>query len=257
MRKRPDVPLLADVLDENCSAEVSTRLGVAFGHVCRYFAFLHYIFEEYEKASNDFVENTKAIQVMFEQGVAGNAFTEEQVPVLDQAPVLHDLLHLRIETFYLFAKIFLDKIAHFLEFYFGQGRGLSLDSHDQLVKNFAAFSESKGLALTVEFLDLAERLKTDISDYRDYQISHEKSPRTLYSTSYDAEGKTTITQLRLNPTEKDRQARSTPLADLLSAADRYLRVTFEILKSNANKSSAKGEATKAESNRGELASFSS
>ena len=33
-------------------------------------------------------------------------------------------LHLEIESFYLFAKILLDKVAHFVEFYFGPGRKL-------------------------------------------------------------------------------------------------------------------------------------
>jgi hypothetical protein len=231
--------LLSDVLGENYSADDSTRLGVAFGHVARYFAFLHYTFEEYEEASQAFVENTTALSAIFQEGITGNSFNEEQKAIHDQGPVLHDLLHLRVETFYLFAKIFIDKIAHFLEFYFGQGRGLSLDSHDQLVKNFKDFSESKGLVLPGEFLDLANRLKADISDHRDYQISHEKSPRTMYATSFDAEGKTKINQLRLNPTEKDQQVQSIPLGDLLKHADRYLRLTIEIIKTNADKSVVK------------------
>ena len=238
MRKRPDVPLLTDVL-ENFSAHDSTRLGVAFGHVLRYFAFLHYILEEYEEAGRDYIENTKTMTAMFQDGVSGNPFTAEQTAILDQGPVLHDLVHLRIETFYLFAKIFLDKIAHFLEFYFGQGRGLSLDSHDQLVKNFEAFSESKSLVLPADFLTVATGLKSAISDHRDYQIQHEKSPRTMYGTSYNPEGETTIMQLRLNPTEKDRQINSAPLGNLLKEADGYLRLTVELVKTNADKSVVK------------------
>src|SRR5258705_7840637 len=118
MQKRPDIPLLLDVL-ENCSAEESTKLSVAFGHISRYFVFLHYIVERYQAVSRDYVANIKTINEMFQRGVSGNSFIKEEAAVLDQGAVLHDRLHLEIESFYLFAKIFLDKIANFLEFYFG------------------------------------------------------------------------------------------------------------------------------------------
>ena len=52
-------------------------------------------------------------------------------------------LHLEIESYYLFSKIMLDKIVHALEFYFGQGRKKSLDSHDGLVKNSASYVARK------------------------------------------------------------------------------------------------------------------
>jgi hypothetical protein len=235
MQKRPDIPFLLDVL-ENCSAERATRLSVAFGHISRYFVFLHYIVERYQAVSRDYVENMKTINEMFQRGVSGDSFTKEEAAILDQGTVLHDRLHLEIESFYLFAKIFLDKVAHFLEFYFGQDRGRSLDSHDQLVKNIASYSESKGLALPTEFLELAETLKRAISDHRDYQIAHEKSPRTMYGTLYDLDGKTRITQVRLNPTDRDQQVESTPLEELLAAAERYLRIAIEIVKNDQRRS---------------------
>jgi hypothetical protein len=89
----------------------------------------------------------------------------------------------------LFAKICLDKIAHALEFYFGQGRGKSFDSHDRLVRNFAAYAAEKRLALTADFMRIAAALKKDISDYRDYEIAHEKSLRRLSGTVFDTEGR--------------------------------------------------------------------
>jgi hypothetical protein len=112
------------------------------------------------------------------------------------------LLHLEIESFYLFAKILLDKIAHALEFYFGLGRKKSLDSHDGLVKNFAQYAEVKCLTLPSDFMTIAARLKTDVSDYRDYEIAHEKSPRRMSGTVFDAEGRMRIVATSLYPTEQ-------------------------------------------------------
>lgn len=42
-------------------------------------------------------------------------FTSEETDVYDQIESVTDDLHLDIESFYLFAKIFLDKIARFIE----------------------------------------------------------------------------------------------------------------------------------------------
>jgi hypothetical protein len=159
MRKRPDIPLLSDWLNQSFSADDSTRIGVAFGHVARYFTFLHYIFEEYEQASSDYLENTKAITAIFQNGLGGNSFTEKQSAIFDEAPVLHDLLHLRIETFYLFAKIFLDKIAHFFEFYFGQARGLVSRFSRSACKEFPRFLRVKGVSVISGFSKCCKRSK--------------------------------------------------------------------------------------------------
>lgn len=94
-------------------------------------------------------------------------------------------IHLDIESFYLFAKILLDKIARSLEFFFGPGRKVSLDSHDKAVKNLASFLEQKQLPpISFEMQSLMESLKTEISDYRDYEISHQKGAGIQRSTMF-------------------------------------------------------------------------
>jgi len=109
------------------------------------------------------------------------------------------MLQLEIESFYLFAKILLDKVAHFVEFYFGQGQGCSLVSQDQFVKNLPTHAALKGIKFTDRFAETMKTLKQDISDHRDYQIAHEASPKTLHGTLFDAEGKTKIFSNRLYP----------------------------------------------------------
>ena len=120
-------------------------------------------------------------------------------------------LHLEIESCYLFAKIFLDKVARALEFYFGQAQKLSLDSHDDLVKRLEKYASFKKLVLPDDFLKLAQQLKADISDHRDYEIAHEKSPRTLHATVFDTEGVTKIASTRFSPTARDQQVETKPL----------------------------------------------
>ena len=145
-------------------------------------------------------------------------------------------LHLEIESFYLFAKILLDKIAHAIEFYFGQVRRKPLDSHDDLVKNMEDYAESKKLELFPKLMKLSEQLKQDVSDFRDYQIAHEKSPRTLRGTQYDAEGKTKMFLTRFTPKASELKQVETKIPDeLLTSLYQYLDLIMQFMEANADK----------------------
>ena len=233
MRTRPHIPLLLEVMC-NASPSDSTRLGVAFGQISRYLLFVNLIVERYRMLSQRYIENSNALRLAFEQGANDDSFTSEQTATFDEAEDLYFEVHLEIETFYLFAKILLDKVAHFLQFYFEPARGLPLNSHDQLVRNFTRFCIAKGITPSSKFLEVAKALKVGISDHRDYRIAHEDSPRTMYGTMHDWTGRPRISMFRLNPTERDRQIESGPLEDLFVEADHYIRLAIEVVKTNQN-----------------------
>src|SRR5260370_5932326 len=106
----------------------------------------------------------------------------------------------------------LDKIARAVEFYFGKARKLPLDSHDDFVKCVKAYSITKDLSLDENLLTLARKLKNDISDFRDSQIAHLKSPRTVRGTT--VEGRMSLS--KIYPTEKDEQKETQLLYNLSS-----------------------------------------
>lgn len=84
---------------------------------------------------------------------------------------------LEIESFYMFAKILLDRWSMFVEAYFGKQRKCSLESHDRLSNNIADYVAAKGLGpLSPRLRELIPRMRTRISDYRDFAIAHDKSP---------------------------------------------------------------------------------
>jgi hypothetical protein len=89
---------------------------------------------------------------------------------------LAKLIYLEIETYYLFAKILLDKAAHFVEHAFGPVRGLSLDSHDKLIRHLAAYVAARGLDCPAEFAAEASALNRRVSHFRDYRIALMASP---------------------------------------------------------------------------------
>jgi hypothetical protein len=63
-----------------------------------------------------------------------------------------EVIQLEIESFYLFAKILLDRWSGLAEAHFGPARRLSLHSHDQLTRQFEKYAEAKGLSVVSSLL---------------------------------------------------------------------------------------------------------
>ena len=222
---------------ERFDDEDNNRFAIGFSQISRYQLFLSLILERYEEVSQRFIENQKATQALLLPGT--HKMTAEHMALHEAGVRLMAMLHLEIETFYLFATIYLDKISRALEFYFGQGRGNSLDSHDQLVKNFVAYADEKGLSIPANFMDFAVMLKRDVSDFRDYQISHEKNPRRLNATMFDNEGNVWMAGTSLYPKEKDQQVESKVLKQMMQDLDLYIDSVISLLRANINKTRLK------------------
>jgi hypothetical protein len=219
--------------------EDNNRFAMSFSQITRYYEFIRIVFSRYEEASALFFSNTKAIQATISEGT--HSLTATQLQLHEEGVQLTILLHLEIESFYLFSKILLDKIAHSLEFFFGGGRRKSLDSHDALVKNFSSYAELKMLTLPVDFMKIAGELKKDISDYRDYEIAHEKSPRRVNATVFDEHGTMHMAGSRIHPNEKEQHVESKALHELMNDIDSYVTQVIELIKLNASKTNLKTE----------------
>jgi hypothetical protein len=126
----------------------NNMVAFAFSEIGRYRRYLDLVSERHKVAAKDLVDNTNAMREMTKPG------THPVTPAMwtrhEDAGRIIDRLHMDIETFYLFAKILLDKVARAIEFYFGKGKAQSLHSHDKLAKNLRAFAEQKGLQIDPE-----------------------------------------------------------------------------------------------------------
>jgi hypothetical protein len=239
MRDRPDIGKFRDLMD---LAEARRNKGshhitqTAVSQLRRYYRFLQVIVGRSEAESAVYSENSRRYMQLAEANASKGRkeFTAEEVEVFENLEALTDELHLDIASFYLFAKIFLDKIARFIEYYFGaQVRSRPLDSHDDLVKNLESYSEAKGLKLPKGLMDAARNLKTKIADLRDYYISHEKSPRTMHGSLLDSNGRVRLVLHRMNPTESEKQGLTTQvLGELLIEIDDYISLIVEMIKQN-------------------------
>ena len=214
----------------------SNIFGFAFSEVSRYFEYLKIINERYKVCDQEFISNTKAFQATMRQGT--HPTTDDQMKLHEQAVEITTRLHLEIETFYLFAKILLDKVAQAIEFYFGQARGLPLASHDKLAKYLERYLDNKGLTIDPSIMEKVTQLKTDVSDFRDYQISHveeSRRGRVMRGTIFNADGNTRLSIGMLYPKEKDRQYETKPLDELLTELDTYIASVIRFLETNRNK----------------------
>jgi hypothetical protein len=215
--------------------EDNNRFAFSLGQVSRYYEFLLIIMERYQQASKELVNNTKEVMEISKKK-KDSTLNEKERELFTRNVPLSNLLHLEIESFYLFSKILLDKIAHFLEDYFGKTHGMSLRSHDKLTKYFEKFTTVKGLTVPAKISETILVLKSYVSDYRDKEISHRNNPRSLMVTMFDGKGMTKIARTQFLPNEKDGQIESKELPELMAAIDEYILQVILIVSDNREKS---------------------
>ena len=208
--------------------------AIALSQIDRYYRFLQIIKDRLDSASKPFVK----IQSDLQQGITPGVrqVNEDEYKAMQESSLLQKNIQLDIESFYIFGKITLDKIANFIEQYFGPGRGCSLRSHDRLVADFAKYSALKSLSVPGEFMELAANLKETISDFRDKQIEHHRNPRRTMGIAWSEDANLLMIPGHLNPKESDTPQRpSTPLSAILIEIEKYLESLFELIRRNRYK----------------------
>jgi len=208
----------------------NNRFAFSFSQIARYAEFIEIIARRQTEAGLKFVANAVALQAAVPSG--DPSLTAEQKRLLEEGHKLTDAPHLEIESCYLFAKILLDKIARSIEFYFGQGRNCSLDSHDDLIKYLGRNSTIKCLSVPARLSELALSLQQDISDLRDYRIAHDKNPRRVLGTAFGLDGKTTMISTTIYPTPNDRQSQTKDPNDLLTEIGDYIDSVIDLIRTN-------------------------
>jgi len=208
--------------------------GVAVAQIDRYLGFLLLVKHRFDSAAEPFIR----IESYFKQGMEPGVrqVSEAEWKAMQESSLLQTNIQLDIESFYVFAKIMLDKIAIFIEQYFGPGRGCSLISNDKLVRDFGKYSTLKNLSVPKEFVEIASILKELVSDFRDKQIEHHRNLRRTIGIMWTQDGNILMMPGHLNPKESDPlQSASTPLSAILIELGKYLECFFELIRTNRTK----------------------
>jgi hypothetical protein len=204
-----------------------------------------------EITANDYEEATVAyraildrwlpVQEAVKERTGGTAFTDDltadELALHDEVGVNGLTVYLRIETFYVFAKILLDRLARLIPHYFGHADGVPLSKHRQLPTALPAFAERKGLTLPPALTEQADELQRRISDYRDKTITHGHSPRTYRGTALSLNtGEAMISTHRLYPERAaDAPRQSETPRTLLPLIENYVDELVAFLSANGDK----------------------
>lgn len=218
------------------SGNDDNRFAFSFGQAFRYYEYLLLIADRHNKLSSNLMSNIGQLQAAC--GTKGEKVSPNGIRLLEEQRVLSTLVNLEIESFYIFAKILLDKLALFLQDYFGNIRACSLASHKKLTNNYIRFATEKGIVYPTGFNTILSQLQEDISEYRNKQITHLKNPRSFRGTVFWENGETGIQTDYLYPNERElsRQVtRSKPISDLLQLMEQYLQKVIETVQQNREK----------------------
>ena len=129
----------------------------------------------------------------------------------------------------------MDDIARAIENYFGPARGLALDSHNDLEKRLERFAATKGLIIPDGLSEAISDLRKRVADFRDQEIAHEKSPRTMRGLTWGPDGEASFISTRLYPKESDKQTNSESLNSLANALQEYVSKVVDFLEENSSK----------------------
>jgi hypothetical protein len=171
--------------------------------------------------------------------VSTDDLTAEELELHHEVGVNGLTVYLRIEAFYVFAKILLDRLARLIPHYFGHADYVRLSKHRHLPEALPAFAEQKGLTLSPELTERVVELQRRISDYRDKTITHGHSPRTYRGTAIElGTGEAMISTQRVYPVnenETEMGLRSETPRTLLPLIETYVDDLVAFLATNRDK----------------------
>ncbi len=176
-------------------------LGTSCGRWGRYHRFLEIVLCRYESTRAEYVAAMGHFQELVRGTPGSHSMTPEELAEDARTSELGTRLHLEIESFYTFSKIFLDRVADSLSWYFQYPLGGNGSSHNRLafrakterLSRFEHFCREKKLTPTPSNLaTLVERTADLVIPYRNDVIEHGAEPRLGLGTSFDGNGRVRI-----------------------------------------------------------------
>ena len=218
IHKRPD-PFFDIIRSESgrFNEYDNNRLMFAIDQACRYYDYLSLLLERYVKADMASRLEDQRITTLCRVKPDGFPVTE-----MELSARVRCMLHLEIESFYIFAKILLDKTAHLVLVYFGSARGCSMKSHHNFLRCFKAYSETKNLQRSEGLVALMEHLQCGLVQYRDKAIIHQTNTRVCLGTAYPEDRGASVSVSHVYPKESDESYQSQPLESLIDDIDKYI-----------------------------------
>jgi hypothetical protein len=163
--------------------------------------------------------------------------TEEDLREQEHSASLSLKLHLEIESFYIFAKVLLDRISDTFGYYFDYSlqdrRG---STHTVVTNKFKEICTNKCLVIQSDKLhSTMEFLKEYIISYRNKSIEHVSDSRLIHGTRWRS-GKTAIAPRFIPPSDSDNTQETRDLNELFKLLDQYIATMLDFFEANIEKS---------------------
>ena len=161
---------------------------------------------------------------------------KEQKTFYDEARQITRLLQCDYESFFLFGTIFLDHIALFIEEYFGKtNNGGRIQKHRSLNNKLTRYATEKELVLPEGFAESITYLEDNLAEFRDKEITHDKSWRSMHGFMHGPDRETSIMKTKLYPKKGDDQVEGEQPRVLLEVIDKYIDQLISLIETNRSK----------------------
>jgi hypothetical protein len=219
--------------------------SLALSQVQRYEFFLRMILQRHEQTITEFMGAVLRQQNMARQHAGARELTDAETALVNRINNLSPHIQLDSESFYLFAKVLLDRIAKFIEDYFRPAqperdflRNYTFKgSHNTFTKQFEPFATRRKLLLPVTLVPLANELREKVSNFRDKHITHNHNMRVLHATAFSVDGSGLPRIMKVPTSSRDlesgaEQVESIAIHALMGLLDRYLDAVFALIVCN-------------------------
>ncbi len=222
-----------DRLSSHSSRDAAALHG-SFGHILRGYRYLELIHERHVPTAKHYKELLSQFIARMDPAFEGGAITyDDEMATMDADMAdLLDVAHVDLETFYLFAKIVLERTAQYVELYFGSEPKLSIRTHDKLRANFSEFAQRRGLVIPDGFDDA-------FAHVHDMVFTHQSESATNDARVAQSPSDLMIAHTDKTPGPNGASAGvmrlSLTTGQLLNVVDAYLRTVLELIRANPNR----------------------
>ena len=222
-----------DRLSSHSSRDAAALHG-SFGHVLRGYRYLELIHERHVPTAKHYKELLAQLIARMDPAFDGGAITyDDEMATMDaDMGDLLDVAHVDLETFYLFAKTVLERVAQYIELYFGSEPKLSIRTHDKLRANFSEFAERRGIVVPDGFFDT-------FSHVHDMVFTHQSESATNDARVAQSPSDLMIAHTDNTPGPNGASPGvmrlSLTTGQLLNVVDAYLRTVLELVRANPNR----------------------
>jgi len=176
------------------------------------------------------------MEQQFQKPPGTRVLTEDDLREQEHSATLQLRLHLEVESFYLFAKILLDRISDTFGYYFNHSLKKAGSTHTQVANWFSKICTDKHLVVQPANLHSTMKvLKRCIIDYRNDALEHISNPRLIHGTNWRA-GKTAIAIHSVYPSKSDKVKETEDLNELFKLLDHYIVAMLDFFETNIEKS---------------------